>query len=202
MVLPVEPLSPYPSSQENWLECQESLEFWNEAYRKVEAYFLALNVDNKLLLSSLVLKILALANARHEKEPDRLPVELAAEETDKLFVGWFRNVLGEEAPEPQDRISARGRLALLLVESEVPWQQLFLSEEPVPDRYAEAIRAAYLQADPDFSFVEMRPRPIDLGIVHAANRTLENMGRLHIVAQWLLWILFGGILALIFFLTR
>lgn len=202
MVISVEPLSPAATSSENWLENRESLEQWNEAYRRVEAYFLALHVNNKLLLSSLVLKILGRANLRHEQETHRLPVEIAAEETDKLIVSWFRDVLGDEAPEPLDRISARGRLALLLVESRVPWQQLFLSEEPVPEQFKEAIREAYLRADPDFSFVEMRPRPIDLGIVHAANRTLESMGRFRTAVQWALWIAFGALLSLIFFLTR
>ena len=149
-----------------------------------------------------MLKILGRANLRHEQETHRLPVEIAAEETDKLIVSWFRDVLGDEAPEPLDRISARGRLALLLVESRVPWQQLFLSEEPVPEQFKEAIREAYLRADPDFSFVEMRPRPIDLGIVHAANRTLESMGRFRTAVQWALWIAFGALLSLIFFLTR
>lgn len=202
MVISVEPLSPDTISSGNWVECQDSLEQWNEAYRRVEAYFLALHVDNKLLLSSLVLKILGRANLRHEKEPDRLPVELAAEETDRIFVSWFSEILGEETPERVDRISARGRLALLLVSPDVPWQQLFLSEEPVPERYAEAIRTAYLHAAPDFSFVEMRPGPIDLGIVHVANRTFESMGRYRTAAQWLLWIGFGALLAFLFFSTR
>lgn len=201
MELSVEPLT-FPFAIDDWANCADSLREWDEAYRRVEAYFSALHVDNKLLLSSLVLKILGRASERAETEPDRRPVELAAEETDRHLVEWFRRVLGEEGIEKDDRLSARGRLALLQVESDVPWQQLFLTDEPVPDDVAEAMRTAYLHADPDFRFVKMRPRPIDLGIVDVANRTIEGMGPSRAALPWILWTIFGIILATIFFLTR
>lgn len=201
MELSVEPLT-FPFAIEDWANCSDSLREWDEAYRRVEAYFSALHVDNKLLLSSLVLKILGRASERAEEETDRRPVELAAEETDRHLVEWFRRVLGESDVEPDDRLSARGRLALLQVESDVPWQQLFLTDEPVPAEVAEAMKTAYLKADPDFRFVEMRPRPIDLGIVDVANRTIESMGTSRTAVQWILWTAFGIILALVFFLTR
>ncbi|MBP6604032.1 MAG: hypothetical protein KA250_19635 [Verrucomicrobiales bacterium] len=201
MELTVEALSFQPSSG-NWADCAESLEEWNEAYRRVESYFSALRVENKLLLSSLVFKILGIASERLGKEPGRLPVELAAEETDRLLVSWFRRFLVGSEVEPIDRLSARGRLALLLVDTKVPWQHLFLTDEPVPEEVVNAMRTAYLRADPDFRFVEMRPRPIDLGIVAVANRTFESMGIWKTAVQWLLWIGFGLLLAANFFLTR
>lgn len=192
----------FPSPSGSWSDCAESLEEWNEAYRRVEAYFSALHVENKLLLSSLVFKILGLVSERADLEPGRLPVELAAEETDRLLVKWFRRVLEDSEVEPIDRLSARGRLALLLVETSVPWQQLFLSDDPVPEDVVKAMRTAYLRADPDFRFVEMRPRPIDLGIVGVANRTFESMGIWKTAVQWLLWIGFGLVLGAIFYFTR
>lgn len=201
MELSVEPLI-FPTSSGSWKDCAQSLEEWNEAYRRVEAYFSALRVENKLLLSSLVFKILGRVSERAAAEPDRPPVELAAEETDRLLVQWFRRVLDGSEVEPVDRLSARGRLALLMVQSEIPWQQLFLGDEPIPESVAAAMKTAYLRADPDFRFVEMRPRPIDLGIVDVANRTFESMGTWRTAVQWLLWLGFGGLLAAIFYLTR
>jgi hypothetical protein len=56
--------------------------------------------------------------------------------------------------------------------------------------------------EPDFRFVEMRPRPIDLGIVDVANRTFESMGTWKTAVQWLLWLGFGTVLAAIFYVTR
>jgi len=67
---------------------------------------------------------------------------------------------------------------------------------------AAAMKQAYLHADPDFRFVEMRPRPIDLGIVDVANRTFESMGTWKTAVQWMLWLGFGTVLAAIFYLTR
>ncbi len=201
MELSIEPLM-FPTPAGGWKDRSQSLEEWNEAYRRVEAYFSALRVENKLLLSSLVFKILGKVSERAASEPDRPPVELAAEETDRLLVQWFRRALDCTEAEPVDRLSARGRLALLMVQSEIPWQQLFLSDEPIPDAMARAMKTAYLRADPDFRFVEMRPRPIDLGIVDVANRTLESMGTWKTAAQWLLWLGFGAVLAAIFHFTR
>jgi hypothetical protein len=201
MELSVEPLV-FPKPPGGWGDYSQSLEEWNEAYRRVEAYFSALRVDNKLLLSSLVFKILGKVSERAATEPDRLPVELAAEETDRLLVQWFRRVLDGSEVEPVDRLSARGRLALLIVQSEISWQQLFLSDDPIPESVAAAMKQAYLHADPDFRFVEMRPRPIDLGIVDVANRTFESMGTWKTAVQWLLWLGFGTVLAAIFYVTR
>jgi len=201
MELSVEPLA-FPKPAGGWSDCAQSLDEWNEAYRRVEAYFSALRVDNKLLLSSLVFKILGKVSERAAKEPGRLPVELAAEETDRLLVQWFRRVLDGSEVEPVDRLSARGRLALLMVQSDVPWQQLFLSEDTIPESVVDAMKTAYLRADPDFRFVEMRPRAIDLGIVGVANRTFESMGVWKTLVQWLLWIGFGLGLSAIFYFTR
>lgn len=201
MELSVEPLT-VPFLPDDWASCQQSLEDWNEAYRRVESYFAALRVDNKLLLSSLVLKILGRASERLELEPDRPPVELAAEETDRLLVEWFRSILNTPGAEPVDRLSARGRLALLLVDNEVPWKQYFLSDTPMSDEHIQRMRNAYVLADPGFRFVEMRPRPIDLGIVDTASRTMESMGRWRTLFVWAVWAAFAGLLTLLFLLTR
>jgi hypothetical protein len=207
MELPVEPLKPKSSTSPQaappyWAGSPESLELWNEAYRRVESYFSALRVDNKLLLSSLVFKILDRAKVRFEEEPSVSPVEHAAAETDQRLVDWFRKVMADADAEPSDRLSARGRLALMMIESYVPWQQFFLNDEPLPAELATIMQTAYLRADPDFRFIEMRPRHIDLGIVDVANRTIESMGKFRVLAAWLLWGAFGSILALIFVLTR
>ncbi|MCB1231232.1 MAG: hypothetical protein KDN19_13240 [Verrucomicrobiae bacterium] len=201
MELSVEPLN-LADAGADWMTCRQSLDEWNDAYRRVEAYFLALRVENKLLLSSLVLKILGRANDRFEKEPDRSPVELAAEETDRLLVGWFRRLLNEPGAEREDRLSARGRLALLLVETSVPWQHYILTDQPMPEDELAAMRDAYLKASPDFIFTEMRPREIDLGIVDSASRAMEQLGRWRVAVFWALWIGFGSLLGLTFFLTR
>ncbi|MDF1811829.1 MAG: hypothetical protein P1V20_06430 [Verrucomicrobiales bacterium] len=182
---------------------ERSLDEWNEAYQRIENYFLALGVENKLLLSSVVLKILGKASDRMESEDaGQSPVELACYEADRLLVDWFRNVLDDPGSEFKDRISARGRLALWNVQEEVPWQEYFLSDEPLPRHYREKMQTAYLHADPDFQFVEMKPRPIDLGLVKIASNTLERMSRRRKTFVRILWLI--GILfcVWIFIATR
>ena len=197
----MEPLN-VPYFPKSLIYNEADLEKWNEAYRRVESYFSSLRVENKLLLSSLVLKILGKAGERYVNEPDRSPLELAAEETDRLIVEWFRKILSNPGDEPDDRLSARGRLALMLVESKVPWQPLFLSDARLPQEFITAFRDAYLHADPNFRFTTMRPRPIDLGIVDVATRTMESMGKWRTLFSWTMWVGFTGLLILIFFLTR
>ncbi|MEM1442064.1 MAG: hypothetical protein AAGF67_06950 [Verrucomicrobiota bacterium] len=159
-------------------------------------------MSNKLLLSSLVLKILNLAHSRLLDEPDRKPIELAAEETDRMLVSWFRKNLAGEGVEMDDRLSARGRLSLHLLSHQLSWQEWFLKDEAIPEEHMESFKNAYLVANPDYSFVRMQPRPIDLGVVDAANRAFDQMGPWRLVVQWGLWLLFAGILVLTFFLTR
>lgn len=190
------------SASGHWADCEKTLQQWNEAYRKIETYYLALHIDNKLLLSSLVFKILGRASERYEKDPSRLPVELAAEEADLFLVEWFRKVLGNDEEEPVDRLSARGRLALMLVEEDISWQHIFLHDEPVPLELKEKMQKAYLVANPKFSFAEMHPKPIDLGIVEKASRTLEGIAKRKTAAQWALWLAFGTAITLLFILTR
>ncbi|MDF1753265.1 MAG: hypothetical protein P1U89_10855 [Verrucomicrobiales bacterium] len=201
MELSVEPLT-VPDITDQSVASEHSLNDWNEAYTRVEAYLSSLGVTNKLLLSSLVLKVLGIANDRLENEPDRPAVELAAEEIDRLMVEWFRAVLDEPDAEPEDRLSARGRLALMSVQSRYPWQQFFLSGTPLPENFSEAMRKAYLYADPDFRFVEMRPRPIDLGIVNTATRTLEKMSQWRTATWWIFWASLGLMLLFLFIATH
>ena len=54
------------------------LEEWNAAYEKVENYFHALRVRNKVLLGQLVLRVLERAMHRAPAEPNRSATQLAS----------------------------------------------------------------------------------------------------------------------------
>ena len=55
------------------------LEEWNAAYAKVESYFHALRIRNKVLLGRLVIHVLKRAMRRAPQDPQRSVTELAAE---------------------------------------------------------------------------------------------------------------------------
>ena len=60
-----------------------------------------------------------------------------------------------------------------------------------------------MQAGPDMVVSSMVPRPIDLGpITEAAGDTLERFERWPILRALLLWLMFAGALAGIFYATR
>jgi hypothetical protein len=174
------------------------LEEWNAAYEKVENYFHALRVRNKVLLGRLVIHVLNRAMRRAPAEPQRPATQLVAEEMDRLVIEWFAAVL-QEAPANADRmLTTRGRLALLLADMPGKWQDQFLRPGPWPEEFVGAMRETYLRAGPDFQLSKMTPRPFDLGPI----TTLTNLGRIPYLKMALSWTLFALLLIIIFILTH
>jgi hypothetical protein len=175
-----------------------SLEEWNAAYEKVENYFHALRVRNKVLLGQLVLRVLERAMRRTSAEPNRSATQLAAEEMDRLVIEWFAAVLQEAPANADQMLTTRGRLALLLADMPGKWQDQFLRPGPWPEEFVGAMRETYLRAGPDFQLSKMTPRPFDLGPI----TTLTNLGRIPYLKMALSWTLFALLLIIIFILTH
>jgi hypothetical protein len=173
------------------------LEEWNGAYSKVESYFHALRVQNKVLLGQLVARVLERAMRRSATEPQLSATELAVEEMDRLVNEWFAEVLSAP-PAGAEMLSTRGRMALLLADMPGRWQDQFLRPGPWPEEFVVAMREGYLRAGPDFQLAKMTPRPLDLGPI----ATLTEWSRLPIVKMAGSWILFGLLLILLFYLTH
>ena len=174
------------------------LEEWNAAYVKVESYFHALRVGNKVLLGQLVLRVLERAVRRAPAEPNRSATQLAAEEMERLVTEWFAKVLQESPINGTQVLSTRGRLALLLADMPGKWQEQFLRPPPWPEEFVAAMRETYLRAGPDFQLSQMTPRPFDLGPI----TTLTNLGRIPYLKMALTWTLFALLLIVIFILTH
>ena len=175
-----------------------SLEEWNAAYAKVESYFHALRVRNRVLLGRLVIHVLKRAMRRAPNEPERSATQLAAEEMDQVVTEWFAEVLQKPAMDTDQMLSTRGRLALLLADMPGKWQDQFLRPGPWPEEFVNAMRKAYLQAGPDFQLAQMRPRPLHLGPI----TTLSNIARLPYGRMFWVWVLFAAILIVVFVLTH
>jgi hypothetical protein len=175
-----------------------SLEEWNAAYAKVESYFHALRVRNKVLLGRLVIRVLNRAMQRAPGETRRSASELAAEEMDHLVTDWFGQVLQETPTGADQMLSTRGRLALLLADMPGRWQDQFLRPGPWPDEFVKDMREKYLRAGPDFQLSKMAPRQLDLGPI----TVLTKFSRLPYVKMAAIWILFALLLVAIFLLTH
>jgi hypothetical protein len=175
-----------------------SLEEWNAAYAKVESYFHALRVRNKVLLGRLVNHVLKRAMRRAPQELHRSATELAAEEMDRLVTDWFAQVLQEPPTGTDQMLSTRGRMALLLADMPGRWQDQFLRPGPWPEEFVNAMRKTYLQAGPDFQLSKMAPRPLHLGPI----TTLTNLSRLPYAKMAMVWLVFALMLILLFYFTH
>jgi len=171
---------------------------WNAAYLKVESYFLALRIRNRVLLGELVQKVLDRAMKRAPAEMPRSATELAAEEMDLVLTEWFAAVLERIPTGVEHVLNTRGRLALLLADMPGKWQDQFLNPGPWPKEFVEAMQDAYLRAGPDFQLSQMTPRPLDLGPI----TTLTNFGKLPVKQMVTIWVGFLAVLGIIFWLTR
>jgi hypothetical protein len=179
-----------------------TLEQWNAAYVRVEDYLRAHRIHNRLHQSRLIQFVLSAAARRHEQNPTLDPATLAIEETDRVMDGWFAELL-DAKDLPHERIAAVGRVALLLSDGMQRWPYAFLSDRNIPPEFAEAIKHSSMQAGPDLAVSSMVPRDIDLGtITEAAGQTLETIERLPVVRVLLLWAMFAGVLAAVFYATR
>ena len=173
------------------------LDEWNAAYAKVESYFHALRVRNKVLLGRLVIHVLKRAMRRAPQEAPRTVTELAAEEMDLVVTEWFAQVLQESPTGADHMLSTRGRLALLLADMPGKWQEQFLRPGPWPDEFLHAMREAYLRAGPDFQLAKMTPRPLDL-------LPLATLTGFHLPFKKyaVIWIIFALLLIAIFLATH
>lgn len=174
------------------------LEEWNSAYARVEAYFYALRVKNKVLLGRLVSHVVRRAIRRAPNELNRSATEIAAEEMDHLVTEWFGQVLQETPTGADHKLSTRGRLALLLADMPEKWQDQFLRPGPWPEEFVTAMRQTYFRAGPDFQVSQMTPRPLDLGPI----TTLTNISRLPYFRMISAWALFALILIVLFIWTH
>ncbi|HEY1111033.1 MAG TPA: hypothetical protein VGE76_20425 [Opitutaceae bacterium] len=179
-----------------------TMEQWNAAYVRVEDYLRAHRIHNRLHQSRLIQQVLERAARRHEASPALSPTALAAEEIEAEMDSWFADML-ENPGQPHERIAIDGRLALLLCDGPQKWPYTFLDQKEVPLDFAQAMRERVIEAGPDMAVSSMVPRPIDLGALpEAAGETMETIERFPLVRTLLLWLLFAGALAAIFYLTR
>ncbi len=175
-----------------------SLDEWNAAYAKVESYFHALRIRNKVLLGRLVIQVLRRAMRRAPNEPQLSATQIAVQELDALVTEWFGQVLNHPPTGTDHMLSTRGRLALLLADMPGKWQDQFLRPGPWPAEFVTAMRETFIRSGPDFQLSQMSPRPLDLGPI----ATLTNFTRLSYTKMILVWLLFGAILVALFKLTH
>lgn len=190
-------LSHHPLATPNPLS-EAELNEWEEAYAAVEAYFQALRLRNRLLVSELVHKVLWQASARKVNEPSRPARVLAMEEALMEIAAWTQNVLDE--PLEHSRLAARGRLALLLAGMPDQWQSVFLTPPPWPPAFVAAMRTSYLAAAPNFAGLPMVAKRLELNVFgNSAAQWWDTMDRRPIIRTMFVLVLLTFIIATVWF---
>lgn len=152
------------------------VEEWNEAYVTVESYLRALGLRNQLLLGRLVVQVIGRAEDRVRADPSLRPSSAAMEEIIRLAADWFSTVADVKLPE--NRLAARGRLALLLADLPGKYQDCFLADPPLPAEVVRALRESYRSEGPKLQRRAMVPRPIKLNpIMRQATEWWEDLNR-------------------------
>jgi len=129
---------------------------WNAAYYRLEDYFRAMRIVNKMHQSQLILHILEKAAGRHALDPSQNPTVLAMEEARAEMDQWFESILGQ-----RERIAVAGTISLLAVDAPARWPLALLSAEIPPDLQRE-MQDSEVHAGPDLQVSSMVPRPIDV----------------------------------------
>lgn len=140
-----------------------SLDEWNDAYGKVDNYFCALRVRNKLLRGALVSRVIERAIGDAPSHPGSTPSVLALNELESVVEEWFADVLDVPRDTNAPVLSDRGRLALLLADMPGKWQDEFLQPPPWPEKFQRAMRETFLRSHPRLQLSPMTPRPMDFG---------------------------------------
>ena len=175
---------------------------WDEAYARVESYLRAHQIESRTLLNELTNAIIQEARTRSSGRHGQEPVVLAMQVANEWMAGWFDQLLGDETPSGE-RLSVRGRLALVMADVPGRWPHFFLRTENVPPELVERMKAAYLEAGPELQFSNMVPRPIDLGpIANVAGETCKTFQRWPLLRAFVGWALIIGLLAFTWVLTR
>lgn len=179
-----------------------TVEQWNDAYVRVEDYLRAHRIHNRLHQSRLIEAILERAALRHELDPSQHPTTLAAQETERAMQAWFGDLLGESA-QASDRLAVQARVALLLADVPTKWPYAFLDADATPPEVRAAVHRSTIQAGPDMAVSSMVPREIDLGTLpEVAGETFDVFERWPLVRWVAIWSVIGGVLLLMFYLTR
>jgi hypothetical protein len=129
---------------------------WNAAYYRLEDYFRALRVVNKVHQSQVILRILERAAAKHALDETQNPTELAMEEARQEMAQWFETILGN-----RERLHVTGLLAMLAADAPARWPAAFLAEE-FPSDLSREMKESDIHAGPDLQVSSMVPRPIDV----------------------------------------
>jgi hypothetical protein len=151
-----------------------STQAWNAAYYRLEDYLRAHAVTDRIHQAQIILPLLQRATARHATDPSQDPTRLAMEEIQRELDQWFQRVLPEENM-PSARLNNLARASLYIVNATQRWPRIFLTPDPLPPDFLEAMQKASFQSGPDLNVSTMVPRhPDETSPVKLIEKTFQS----------------------------
>ncbi len=160
---------------------------WDEAFLRVESYLRAHHLESRTLLNQLATDIIREARSQARATSEMEPVAVAMRVTQARMGEWFARA-GNAGDWSDERVRARGRLALVLADVPERWAGWFLSPRPVLPELATALAAGVLHPGPELSFSNMPPAPLEFGFSRPDDpATLSRSGwrNVRAAAGWL-----------------
>ncbi len=179
------------------VETEQTEPVWREMGGRVAVYLRACRINDPVLRHRLVERVLGAARHAQQSQPERAPVELVAEEIQRLVDEWTIRFIQPAAAETAVQRFAHARSAAVLADLAHRWPGGFLSPEAAPEKFGREFRDTYLEAGPELDFSPMTPRPIDFGPVSSlAGETWKTFDKWPILRGAVVWGLFTGLLLL------
>jgi hypothetical protein len=157
---------PNPQSIDAVLPAPPADPAWDEAFLRVEGYLCSYGLESRVLLNQITASIIEAARARAREGDTTEPVPLAMEITHARIGEWFART-GQPIDWADERMRARGRLALVFADLPGRWANHFLSPEPVPPELASRLTLFQLLSSPEMRVSAMPPATLEFGFLES-----------------------------------
>ncbi|MEO6993281.1 MAG: hypothetical protein ABI273_06610 [Lacunisphaera sp.] len=165
---------------------------WDEAFLRVESYLRAHHLESRVRLNQITTEIIRDAFQQSRTNPGEAPVAVAMRCTQARIGAWFSRA-GYKGDWSDERVRARGRLALVLKDLPGNTTSHFLSNDPVPPELPGLLAAGVLLPGPELQLINMPPAPLEFGFDAPSNPSTAQKSGWSSVREAAGWIALVGI---------
>jgi hypothetical protein len=165
---------------------------WDEAFLRVESYLRAHHLESRVLLNQITTEIIRDAYQKSLAAPGEEPVAIAMRATHARIGAWFARA-GNNGDWSDERVRARGRLALVLKNLPGNNASRFLSNDPVPSALPAILEDGVLRAGPELRLTNMSATPLEFGFAEPSDPSTAKKSSWSGVREAAGWIALVGI---------
>ncbi|HEY4247423.1 MAG TPA: hypothetical protein VGM64_11235 [Lacunisphaera sp.] len=165
---------------------------WDEAFLRVESYLRAHHLESRVLLNRITTEIIRDAWQHSLANPGEEPVAIAMRCTHARIGAWFSRA-GNHGDWSDERVRARGRLALVLKDLPGNSTSCFLSNDPIPAELPAILASGILLPGPELHLSNMSAAPLEFGFDEPSDPSTTKKSGWSTVREAAGWIALVGI---------